>query len=130
MVMDTDVASLTYKGRVPPAIGSQLLGHELRLTFVTVGELARWADKRQWGARGRTALGRWIGQRLVLPYAEEVAWTWGRLSVESERRGRPRPVNDMWIASCCIVAGLPLATRNVKDFGEIAERHGLTLITD
>jgi predicted nucleic acid-binding protein len=33
-----------------------------------------------------------------------------------KRRGRPRPVNDTWIAACCLVEGLPLATFNTKDF--------------
>jgi predicted nucleic acid-binding protein len=130
IVLDTDVVSLSYKGRLPQSIAGQLVGHELCVTFVTVGELARWADKRKWGVPARTALVHWLSRRLLLPYAEAVAWTWGRLSVAAERHGEPRPVNDTWIAACCIVAGLPLATRNVKDFALFTERHGLVLITD
>lgn len=42
-------------------------------------------------------------------------------------RGRPRPVNDTWIAACCLVDQLPLATFNTKDFADFAEHDGLQL---
>jgi predicted nucleic acid-binding protein len=38
----------------------------------------------------------------------------------------------MWIAACCLVHDLPLATLNLKDFEDFedfAEHHGLRLIT-
>ena len=37
-------------------------------------------------------------------------------------------VNDAWIAACCIVAELPLATLNVKDFEDFAARGGPRVI--
>ena len=43
-------------------------------------------------------------------------------------RGRPRPANDTWIAACCLVERLPLATFNTKDFADFAEYDGLVLI--
>ena len=44
------------------------------------------------------------------------------------RRGRPRPQNDTWIAACCLVYDLPLATLNVKDFADFADHEGLRII--
>jgi toxin FitB len=85
VVLDTDVASPIYKGRLPAALAARLVGHEVCVTFVTVGELARWAEKRHWVTRART---------IVLPYDERVAWKWGQLSVVSERRGRGRPTGQ------------------------------------
>jgi predicted nucleic acid-binding protein len=41
---------------------------------------------------------------------------------------RPRPVNDIRVAACCRACSLPLATLNVKDFADFAERDGLVLI--
>jgi len=42
--------------------------------------------------------------------------------------GRPRPHNDSWIAACCLVYDLPLATLNIKDFADFAEHEGLRII--
>lgn len=109
-------------------LATRLIGHEACVTFVTIGELARWAEKRHWGTRARSELARWLGSTIVLPYDERVAWKWGQLSVLSERRGRARPINDTWIAACCLVADLPLATRNLKDFTDFAEHDGLRVI--
>jgi predicted nucleic acid-binding protein len=53
---------------------------------------------------------------VVLPYSRRVAETWGALQASAQLRGRPRPQNDTWIAACCLVHDVPLATFNVKDF--------------
>jgi predicted nucleic acid-binding protein len=58
-----------------------------------------------------------------------VAVTWGRLSAAAILRGRPRPINDMWIAACCLTHDLPLATFNVKDYLDFVDHHGLRLLT-
>jgi predicted nucleic acid-binding protein len=70
-----------------------------------------------------------LPERLrVLQYDEAVAGKWGQLQARAQRRGRPRPHNDTWIAACCLVDELPLATLNTKDFADFAEHDGLTLI--
>lgn len=63
-----------------------------------------------------------------LPYTDEIARTWGEISADATRRGRPRPQNDTWIAACSLVYDLPLATLNVKDFADFAEHEGLILV--
>jgi predicted nucleic acid-binding protein len=66
VVLDTDIASLSYKGRLPALIAKRLVGHEICVSFVTVGELARWAEKRHWGERARRELVRWHeGQQII-----------------------------------------------------------------
>jgi toxin FitB len=54
-----------------------------------------------------------------------VAKVWGTITAEAQRRGRPRPRNDTWIAACCVETGLPLLTLNRRDF---AEHDGLVLL--
>jgi toxin FitB len=39
------------------------------------------------------------------------------------------PVNDSWIAASCLAHGLPLATLNSKEFHDLADHEGLTLLT-
>ncbi|MDQ1247759.1 MAG: toxin FitB, partial [Actinomycetota bacterium] len=56
-----------------------------------------------------------------------IARTWGTLSAQTRRAGRPRPINDMWNAACCVAEGLPLATLNTKDYLDFVD-YGLDLL--
>jgi len=129
VVLDTDVASLTHRRRLPAPLAARLVGRRPIITFVTLGELTKWMQVRQWGSRSRQELADWLSPIPVLPGEDAVAVTWGRLSGAAHLRGRPRSMNDMWIAAVCLTHDLPLATLNVKDFADFAEYHGLRLIT-
>jgi predicted nucleic acid-binding protein len=95
---------------------------------VTFGELTKWTEIRSWGTRRRASLESWRHRTVLLKFDERVAVTWGHLQARAQLRGRPRPVNDTWIAACCIVEGLPLATFNTKDFEDFAVHEGLVLV--
>ncbi len=69
-----------------------------------------------------------VDRLIVLPYGEAVSESWGRLAARAQQRGRPRPVNDMWIAACCIAEDVPLLTLNRKDFDDFARFDGLRLL--
>ncbi len=128
IILDTDVASFSIKKQLPPTLLSKLVGAQIGITFVTMGELTRWATMRQWGPARRLELDAWLSRRPTVPYTDDVARTWGEISAHAARRGRPRPQNDTWVAACCLTFDLPLATMNVKDFKDFAEHEGLTLI--
>ena len=95
---------------------------------MTLGELTKWTVLRSWGPRKRAEMAGWLDNVVILPYSEAVAVTRGQLQARAVRRGRPRPVNDTWIAACCLVRDLPLATLNVKDYADFAEHESLTLL--
>jgi toxin FitB len=40
----------------------------------------------------------WIARFPVLPADASVAQKWGEVVAYAERRGRPRPMNDSWVA--------------------------------
>jgi hypothetical protein len=128
VILDTDVASLSIKQQLPPTLLRELLGAQIGITFITLGELTRWATLRQWGPTRRAELEGWLATRPTLPYTDDVARHWGEISAHATRRGRPRPQNDTWIAACCLAYELPLATLNVKDFRDFAEHEGLRLL--
>lgn len=128
VVVDTDVASAILTQTVPSHIRRQLAGSSPAITFVTAGELAKGATLKHWGWRRRAALAAWQLHAQVLPYDEDVAAHWGQLQARAQLRGRPRPVNDTWIAACCLAEGLPLATLNIKDFEDFARYEGLRLL--
>jgi toxin FitB len=130
VVIDTDVASLLQKNQAPPWVLRHLAGARIWLTFVTVGELAKWTVVRRWGEYRRDRLDAWISRRPVIPYDGEIARIWGELAGAAQLRGRSRPQNDMWIAACCLRYQVPLVTLNTADFSDFAEHHGLVLLDE
>lgn len=128
IVLDTDVASLSIKRRLPPHVLRELFGAQIAITFVTLGELTRWTVMRRWGPTKRAELAAWLSTRPVLPYDDEVARRWGEISARAALRGRPRPQNDTWVAACCLTYGLPVATLNFKDFRDFATHEGLEIV--
>jgi predicted nucleic acid-binding protein len=128
VVLDTDVASLSLKRKLSPEVLRLLGGRIPLITFVTLAELTRWVEQRQWGAHRRELLSRWLVGKHVLHSDDDVAHTWGAITAYAYLRGRPRPTNDSWIAACCLTYDLPLATQNVKDFEDFASHEGLRIL--
>jgi predicted nucleic acid-binding protein len=128
VVLDTDVSSFIIRDRLTGPLAARLTGRTWCVSFVTVAELWQWAEMRSWGTRSRGELESWLGSVVVLPYSDQVSRTWGRISAAASRRGRPSPANDTWIAATCLVRGLPLATNNIKDYRDFADREGLILL--
>lgn len=128
IVLDTDVASNSLRGRLTDPLRFRVAGHSLLITFVTLGELTKWTVLRDWGPRRLADLASWRQHVALLPFDEAIAIKWGEMQANAQLRGRPRPVNDTWIAACCLVHDLPLATFNTKDFADYAERDGLRLV--
>lgn len=128
VVLDTDVASASFRGRLPAQVAARLAGRTACITFVTLGELTKWTTIRSWGPRRRASLEEWRQRVVLLPYSAKVATKWGQFQARAQLRGRPRPVNDTWIAACCLADRLPLATFNTKDFVDFAQHEGLELI--
>lgn len=129
IVLDTDVASLII-GRQIDLAASGLYRRTWCVSFVTVAEMSKGVTMAKQGIRRWTELSDWLSKVVILPGDVRVANVWGQLAGAAQLRGRTRPVNDMWIASVCLANGLPLATRNVKDFADFAEHHGLVLVTN
>lgn len=128
VVLDTDVASGLLRRRTPEPLAGLLAGHVLAVTFVTVGELTKWTLVRHWGPRSLDSMRTFLTNLVVLPCDTQVATRWDELRAYAQRRGRPRPTNDSWIAACCLVRDLPLDTFNTKDFADFAEHEGLVLV--
>ena len=100
IVPDTDVAYASLCDRLPDRLRAALAGHMMCITFVTVGELMKWRVPRSWGPSRTADLARWRQRVGVLEYDEAMAERWGQLQARAQRRGRPRPPNDTWIAAC------------------------------
>ena len=44
VILYTDVASLSHKGRLPDSLTTRLIGRRPLITFITLGELTKWAE--------------------------------------------------------------------------------------
>jgi predicted nucleic acid-binding protein len=127
VVLDTDVASAAFK-RKPLPILVKVAAMEPVISFVTLGELMKWTERRHWAPHNRIGLDRWLSTMPVLHSTDAICRTWGVLAAAGMSRGRPRPQNDMWIAAVCITHGIPLATLNFKDFDDFEVHHGLQIV--
>ena len=128
IVLDTDVVSLYRAGRLPAGLARQVVASDPSIAFATAGELWSWALTKRWGAARRGGLDLWLAGMTVLDASLVTAQTWAEITAGAQRRGRPRPLNDSWIAACCIERGLPLLTLNRRDFAHFAEHDGLVLL--
>lgn len=127
LLLDTDVVSLLMRRHLDP-VASGLSDYRWCVSSITVGELAKGAAMASWNLKRWNELSEWLSHAAVLPSDIRVGYAWGQLAAATQQRGRPRPVNDMWIAAVSIANNIPLATRNLRDYLDF-ERHGLALHT-
>ena len=118
VVVDTDVASAILKGQLPDSLHRRLAGQQLAITFVTVSELTQWTYLHRWGPQRRAGLRAFFASVVILPCAFHAATVWGEIQTHARLRGRPRPINDSWIAACCIVVSYrsPRSTSRTTDW--------------
>jgi predicted nucleic acid-binding protein len=128
IVLDTDVVSLYRSGRLPAGFARRVAANDLSIAFATAGELWKGALARRWGGARRGGLDLWLDETTILPAGLMIAKHWGEITTNAQRRGRPRPLHDTWIAACSIEGGLPLLTLNRRDFADFAEHDGLVLL--
>lgn len=126
VVLDTNIASQRFKKR-PQLSLTRLIGMTPVITFVTYGELRKWARMRDWAPNSLTGLHDWLDHVPVIDSDADISATWGELAAAGAKRGRARPENDTWIAACCLVYDMPLATLNVRDFQDFVDHDGLRL---
>jgi predicted nucleic acid-binding protein len=100
----------------------------LYFSVLTLGELEKGIAKLPPSAR-RKKIEKWLRQDLVerfsgrlLAVDQPVAERWGRLSGESESRGKPLPVIDALMAATGLVHGLEVVTRNSADLERCGAR--------
>jgi predicted nucleic acid-binding protein len=80
IVLDTDVSSAVLRDRLSGPLTAKLANptlanHTLAVTFVTVGELAKWRGIRSWGPQRSKAFSLFLGRVVVLSYSVAVAQT-------------------------------------------------------
>jgi predicted nucleic acid-binding protein len=124
LVLDTDIASLLWRGKLEPEHRQKLAGHTPLLTFVTVAEFLRGAYKANWDQQQMAKLTAFYEQFELIRCDFDIVKTWGRLSGLALQAGITVPANDCWVAACCASHDYPLLTSNDKHF-KVLEQYGL-----
>jgi predicted nucleic acid-binding protein len=122
VLLDTNVVSELWKATPDPTVVKNVRSFSLTyVSCVSLGELVYGVERLPHGQRRRdleTALltfERSYAAR-ILALDGVAARIWGELDAQCEAKGvRPSP-EDGQIAAIALLHGLPLVTRNIKDF--------------
>jgi toxin FitB len=129
VVLDTDVASFLWRGKLEPEHHRKLVGRTAMLTFVTIAEFLRGAHKANWDQdpQQMARLTAFYEKFELIRCDFDIVKTWGKLSGLASQTGITVPANDCWVAACCVSHDYPLVTRNDKHFKAL-EQYGLRLL--
>jgi predicted nucleic acid-binding protein len=127
VLLDTDVFSYLIKQGDSRGdfYRPHVKGKTIALSFITVGELYYWTEKRKWSPRKIADLEQRIKAAVIVPYDLELCKEFGRVKL-SLPVGKVVPTNDLWIATCAIRHSIPLVTHNFKDFDGIPRLRVIT----
>ena len=127
-LVDTSVLSLVLKRDTrSAAYVPHLAGRVGVLSFITLAELYRWPEERDWGPRRRAELARLLEPYEVAYPDEALCRRWARLVATVRRPARPLPFSDSWIAATALHTDLPLVAHDPADFLGI---EGLLVISE
>jgi len=126
-LIDTNAVSEWVRPRPDPGVIAWFADADEDRVFLSVVSLAelRHGVARLPASRRRDRLDEWLRQELplrfegrILPIDEAIAFAWGDVVAERERRGRPISTMDAFLAATARVRGLTLVTRNEADFDD------------
>jgi tRNA(fMet)-specific endonuclease VapC len=131
ILLDTTVASFLspFKEITPERqyYRGHITGNTLALSFQSVAELWKWAEKNSWGQAKRNQLEQFIKRFVIIPYDNRLAQMWAHLSVQCEKQGKSLGSGDCWIAATAVAHGISLLAHD-RHFVEI-KISGLTVIS-
>jgi predicted nucleic acid-binding protein len=120
-LVDANVLSEPTRPDPDPGVVSWLRAHERELAVdsIILGEI-RFGILLLPESQRRQRLERWFdeGVRRIhcLPWEASTGLRWAELLADLRARGRAMPVKDSLIAATALTHGLPLVTRNRRDF--------------
>lgn len=128
-LVDANVLSEATRSEPDPRVLEWLRHHERELAVdpVILGEVRFGILLLPRGKR-RARLERWfrdgIERIYCLAWDAAIGLRWAELLADLRARGRSMPIKDSLIAATALVHGLPVATRNRRDF----EKAGVKIV--
>jgi predicted nucleic acid-binding protein len=127
VVVDTDVASMVFKGdgraeKFLPALAA----HELLISFMTEAELERWVLQAKWGPERIIRFRTYMKRFITVPSSRDLIVKWAEVMVVARSMGRRIEVADAWVAATALLYDAPLITNNPGDYLGVA---GIRLVS-
>jgi tRNA(fMet)-specific endonuclease VapC len=114
LVIDTNIYCDFAEGNTPVVDILSEFGENLYLPSVVLGELSYGflkGDRREWNEAKLNDIIQTLGITVV-DITRSVALKYGIIYLSLVRKGRKIPINDVWIAACCMEIGGTLLTRD------------------
>jgi tRNA(fMet)-specific endonuclease VapC len=117
MALDTSVAIRFLNG--DSAVTAKVLSRlEIVLPVVVAGELLFGAENSARALQNLPQYLEFISACIVMPMGIETARSYAHTRLALKRKGRPIPMNDVWIAAQCLEQGWVLVTDD-QDFNYV-----------
>jgi len=109
IALDTSVAVRFLNGD-PEVIEEVLALPEIVLPLVVVGELLFGAENSSRPLQNLPRYLEFISTCMVMPLGRSTTSVYAKTRLSLKRKGRPIPMNDIWIAAQCLEQGWALIT--------------------
>ena len=120
-----DTSAIIRLCRGDEKVARQIHGKTFAVTFVTMEELSVGVLKSSKPEAAWARVMEVLRDQKIFFVSPATPAIYARLFVELEQRGKPIPVNDVWIAALAVEAKLPILARD-EHFSRIKD---LTVIT-
>ena len=120
IVLDTNIYADYAEGAADVVEAMAHYGEFLFIPSIVIGELNYGFMKSQRRQFNERKLQQVINRLKIdiIDVTAEVARKYGMIALSLERKGTKIPVNDVWIAACCMEIGGTLLTRD-KHFTQV-----------
>ena len=111
MILDTNALSAIADGEAS-AVEIVERAERLAVPVIVLGEYRLGIAQSRQRATYQNWLLEWISAVEVLDIDEETTHSYATIGLELKKKGKPIPVNDLWIAAACRQYSLPLLSRD------------------
>jgi len=120
-MLDTNICVYIIKKR-PENVLINLysnMGDGLAISAITLAELMHGVEASTYPEKNAIALNQFLAIMDILPFNDEAAAEYGKISATLRRQGTPIGTMDMLIAAHAKAKGLIIVTNNVREFERV-----------
>jgi predicted nucleic acid-binding protein len=96
------------------------------VSLISLAEIEYGMEVKNWGSARRDLMHRFLARFTALLPDRDTAALWAKIKSSCEKKGRPIPFADAWIAASAVQLNIPLVTHNVGDYVAV---ESLTILT-